>query len=78
MYLASFFEWKSDTCLHPGERFYQIGVPVALLYLAACYIFEGLYHFKYPIPGLIEEEEINKQQEDSSLEENQSEDLTNE
>ena len=53
----------------PGEMFYQRAIPVVLLYLAACYIFESIYHFKYPIPGLIEEEEVNKQNEDSSLEE---------
>ena len=57
----------------PGERFYQIAIPVVLLYLAACYIFEAIYHYKYPIPGLIEEEEENK--ENSSKEE--SEDINN-
>ena len=70
IYLVSFDLY----CLiaHPGERFYQIGIPVVLLYLAACYIFESIYHFKYPIPGLIEEEEENKEiKEDSSREESE-------
>ena len=53
---------------------YQIGIPIALSYLSLSYIFEAIYHFKYPIPGLIEEEEtkINKaeNQEVSSEEEN--------
>ena len=56
---------------HPGEVFYQRAIPVVLLYLAVCYIFEAIYHFKYPIPGLIEEEEDNKQVEDSSKEESE-------
>ena len=57
IYLISFDLY----CLinQPGERFYQIGIPVVLFYLAVCYIFEGIYHYKYPIPGLIEEEENN-------------------
>ena len=63
---------------HPGERFYQIGIPVALFYLAACYIFESIYHYKYPIPGLIEEEENNNQQEEDSQKENLSEENNNE
>ena len=62
----------------PGESFYQIGIPVALLYLASCYIFESLYHFKHPIPGLLEGLEENDKQEESSLEENQSEEPNNE
>ena len=54
---------------HPGEMFYQRAIPVVLLYLAACYIFESIYHFKYPIPGLIEGEEVDNHLEDSSKEE---------
>ena len=63
---------------HPSGTFYQRAIPVVLFYLAACYIFESIYHFKYPIPGLIEEEEENKQMEDSSKEENPSEEINNE
>ena len=55
---------------HPGEMFYQRAIPVVLLYLAACYIFESIYHYKYPIPGLLEEE-IKENQEDSSREESE-------
>ena len=75
VYLISFDLY----CLinHPGESFYQIGIPIALSYLGLCYLFEGLYHYKYPIPGLIEEEEEKKETiEDSSKEE--SEDNNNE
>ena len=57
---------------HPGEMFYQRAIPVVLLYLAACYIFESIYHYKYPIPGLLEEEEESKENiEDSSKEESE-------
>ena len=56
----------------PGEIFYQRGIPIVLLYLAACYIFESIYHFKHPIPGLFEDEDDNKEnQEDSSKEESE-------
>ena len=55
---------------HPGERFYQIGIPVVLFYLASCYIFESIYHYKRPIPGLLDELEEEKK-EDSSLEESE-------
>ena len=55
---------------HPGERFYQIGIPVVLFYLASCYIFESIYHYKHPIPGLLDELEEEKK-EDSSLEESE-------
>ena len=63
---------------HPDETVYRFGIPIALGYLGLCYIFEGIYHFKYPVPGLFEEEEESKQSEDSSIEENPSEDNSNE
>ena len=57
---------------HPSEKFYQTAIPVVLFYLATCYIFESIYHFKYPIPGLLEEEEESKENiEDSSKEESE-------
>ena len=62
----------------PGEAFYQRAIPVVLLYLAACYIFESIYHFKYPIPGLIEEEEEGKINKEDSSNENPSEEINNE
>ena len=60
---------------HPSEKFYQTAIPVVLFYLAACYIFESIYHFKYPIPGLLEEEEESKENiEDSSKESEENKD----
>ena len=57
------------------QKVYQIGVPIVLGYLGLCYIFEAIYHFKFPVPGLIEieEEQKKEEEEDSSKEENQSE-----
>lgn len=66
------------------ETFLRIGFPIAILYLCACYIFEGIYHFYRPIPALlaaIAEEEVpeqpseeeNKENEENVVEENKDE-----
>lgn len=31
----------------------RFGFPIAILYLCACYIFEGFYHFYHPVPGIL-------------------------
>ena len=64
---------------------YQYGIPIALAYLGLCYIFEAIYHFKYPVPGIIdaveqektlsEQETLEDIKKDSSKEE--SEDIKN-
>lgn len=36
---------------------YQYGIPCVLSYLCLVYTFEAIYHFKYPIPGLLDIEE---------------------
>ena len=67
----------------------KFGVPIVLAYLCLCYTFEAIYHFKYPVPGIIDvveqEKTLSEQQaqeenqpEDSSLEESESEDNKNE
>ena len=33
---------------------YHCGFPIAISYLCLCYIFEGIYHFYHPIPGILE------------------------
>ncbi len=33
---------------------YRCGFPIAISYLCLCYIFEGIYHFYHPIPGILE------------------------
>ena len=58
---------------------YQYGVSIALGYLGLCYIFESIYHFKYPVPGIIDaveqekalEENQQEEQEVSSIEESE-------
>lgn len=56
------------------ENILRFGFPIAILYLCACYIFEGIYHFYHPVPGLlaavVEEEvpdniEENKEEKDN-------------
>ena len=36
---------------------YLYGMTGAFFYISACYMFEGIYHFFIPIPGLIEDDE---------------------
>ena len=56
IYLISFDLYCLIT--HPTDnQVYQIGIPIVLTYLGLCYIFEAIYHYKYPIPGLLEVEE---------------------
>ena len=63
------------------------GVPIVLAYLALCYSFEAIYHFKYPVPGLLDIEEkenqvvdeqevtfVGEEKEESSLEEKEKKD----
>ena len=58
----------------------QFGVPIVLAYLGICYAFEAIYHFKYPVPGLLdsleekpveEQQPLEEKQEDSSKEESE-------
>ena len=61
----------------------RYGVPIVLAYLGICYAFEAIYHFKFPVPGILdtveaektssEQQPLEEKQEDSSKEE--SEDL---
>ena len=52
-------------------KVYQYGVPIVLGYLGLCYTFEAIYHFKYPVPGIIDAVEQEKNmQEQQNLEEN--------
>ena len=44
----------------------RFGTPIVLAYLGLCYAFEAIYHFKYPVPGLLDG--IEKQEEAASNE----------
>ena len=51
---------------------------ILLTYLFICYTFESIYHFFYPIPGLLDaveevDEEENKAEDSSNEESNQDE-----
>ena len=57
---------------------YQYGVGAVLAYLGLCYIFEAIYHFKYPVPGIIDAVEQEKIQSEQALEKEQKEDSSKE
>ena len=62
---------------------FQYGIPSALAYICLCYIFESIYHFKYPVPGLVDidkdekevvasqEAEFVQEQNEEQIEENE-------
>ena len=56
---------------------FQYGIPSALAYICLCYIFESIYHFKYPVPGLVDidkdEKEVVSEQEAEFVEEEKAE-----
>lgn len=57
----------------------KFGVPIVLAYLCLCYTFEAIYHFKYPVPGIIDVVEQEKTlSEQAVLEENQQQDSSSE
>lgn len=65
------------------ETILRFGFPIVIMYLCLCYIFEGIYHFYHPIPGIlaavVEEEvpdeptEQNEEATDNKEEEKQDE-----
>ena len=57
---------------------YQYGVAIVLTYLGLCYTFESFYHYKYPVPGIIDAVEEEKKQSEQPLEEEKQEDSSKE
>lgn len=58
------------------ESILRFGFPIAIMYLCACYIFEGFYHFYHPVPGIlaaVTEEEVPDDKEEQSEESNEEE-----
>ena len=52
--------------------FYQYGVAIVFTYMGLCYVFESIYHFKYPVPGIIDIQDDNKENlDDPSKEESE-------
>ena len=43
-----------------GDMFYILCIGIAFLYIAAIYLFQAIYHYFYPIPGLLDDDEEEK------------------
>ena len=59
-----------------NDKIYQYGIASILMYLGLCYTFEAIYHFKYPVPGIIEagkEEPVENPSKEESEENNNGE-----
>lgn len=58
--------------LQPNSGYYQIGVPIALFYIACVYVFQGIYHYYNPVPSIVEMiEEAEKEQNEVPPQEEQ-------
>ena len=66
LYLISFDLYCLITKPAIDSPICRFGVPIVLAYLGLCYAFEAIYHFKYPVPGLLDG--IEKQEEAASNE----------
>ena len=67
IYLVSFDIYCFVTHPEPASDIYRVGVPVVLFYLCSCYIFESIYHFFIPIPGLLEIEAAEKAEQEAKV-----------
>lgn len=45
------------------DMFYILCIGIAFLYIAAIYLFQGIYHYYKPIPGLLDDDEEEKKVE---------------
>ena len=43
--------------------FYQVMLGSAFIYVAVVYVFQSIYHFYRPIPGLFDEDEKEQEEE---------------
>lgn len=50
--------------LEEGVVYFRFALGIALCYYAVVYIFEAIYHFKHPVPMLLEELEKAEEEED--------------
>ena len=57
---------------------YRFGIASVLAYLGLCYTFEAFYHFKYPVPGVVDAVEQEKIQAEQALEEEKNEESSKE
>lgn len=53
--------------VQPGYGYYQVGVPIAFMYLACVYTFQAIYHYYKPVPSVLEMiEETKKEMENAN------------
>ena len=57
------FDFISLIAKPENTEFYIYSIGVAFLYISAIYSFQSIYHYFNPIPGLLEEEEEDKNTE---------------
>ena len=63
----------------PDDLFIKLSIGIVLLYISAVYLFQAIYHFKHPVPQLLEAiEEAKKEDENIVNEEEILEDNKNE
>ena len=67
LYLVSFDIYCFVTNPAGNSDIYRYGVPIVLFYLSACYLFESIYHFYKPVPGLLEIEEMEKAEQEAKV-----------
>ena len=77
IYLVAFDLYCLITKATDPELF-RFGIASVLAYLGLCYVFEALYHFKYPVPGVVDAVEQEKIQAEQALEEENKEDSSKE
>ena len=54
------FDFISLIAKPESESFYVISIGAAFLYITVIYTFQAIYHYFYPIPGLFDDEEEEK------------------
>ena len=59
------FDFISLIAKPSNNDFYIYSIGAAFLYIAAIYTFQGIYHYFYPIPGIFDDEEEDKKEENS-------------
>jgi len=67
LYLVSFDIYCFVTNPAGASDVYRYGVPIVLYYLSTCYLFESIYHFFKPVPGLLEIEEAEKAEQEAKV-----------
>ena len=59
------FDFVSFFAKPENVLFYIISIGSAFLYISIIYLFQAIYHYFYPIPGLFDDEEEEKKEENS-------------